>query len=83
MRQPIEPAELALEGLMQTWAGELESAGAVRVKSLDPGPMNTALRRKGFSQGAPAPDPAVAARALLWLLGPDSRPATGAAYSVR
>jgi len=76
-------SKFALEGLMQIWAGELEGAARVRVNSLDPGPMDTALRRKGFSPGAAAPDPSAAARALLWLLGPDSRPATGAAFSVR
>ena len=76
-------SKFAVEGLMQTWASELESTAAVRVNSLDPGPMDTALRRKGFSQGAPAPEPTAAARALLWLLGPDSRPATGTAFSVR
>jgi NAD(P)-dependent dehydrogenase (short-subunit alcohol dehydrogenase family) len=75
-------AKFAVEGLMQTWAPELESA-RVRVNSLDPGPMETALRRKGFAESARAPSPAAAARALLWLLGPDSAPATATAFSLR
>jgi hypothetical protein len=54
----------------------------VRVNSLDPGPMDTALRRKGYTQGAVAPPPDAAARALLWLLGPDSGRATGKAFSL-
>ena len=80
---PYGVAKFALEGLMQTWALELEGA-RVRVNSLDPGPMETALRRKGYAEGsgqAPAPD--AAANALLWLLGPDSAPATGTAFSLR
>lgn len=75
-------SKFALEGLMQTWAQELEGAGRVRVNSLDPGPMDTALRRKGYDRSVAAPDPAAAANALLWLLGPDSRPATGAGFSL-
>jgi NAD(P)-dependent dehydrogenase (short-subunit alcohol dehydrogenase family) len=75
-------AKFALEGLMQTWAEELEGAARVRVNTLDPGPMETALRRKGYTQGAAAPPPDAAASALLWLLGPDSAPATGTAFSL-
>jgi len=79
---PYGVAKFAIEGLMQTWAPELE-ATHVRVNSLDPGPMDTALRRKGYADGARAPSPVAAARALLWLLGPDSRPATATAFSLR
>jgi NAD(P)-dependent dehydrogenase (short-subunit alcohol dehydrogenase family) len=79
---PYGVAKFAVEGLMQTWALELESA-RVRVNSLDPGPMDTALRRKGYAGEVPAPPPEAAARALLWLLGPGSAPATGTAFSLR
>ena len=76
-------SKFALEGMMQIWADELESAGRVRVNSLDPGAMDTALRRKGYTRGAAAaPPPAAAAHALLWLLGPGSRPATGQPFSL-
>lgn len=75
-------SKFAVEGLMQTWAQELEGAGRVRVNSLDPGPMDTALRRKGYDRSVPAADPSTAASALLWLLGPESRPATGEAFSL-
>ena len=75
-------SKFALEGMMQIWADELEGAGRVRVNSLDPGAMDTALRRKGYTQGAAAPPPDAAARALLWLLGPASGPATGQAFSL-
>lgn len=76
-------AKFALEGLMQVWAQELEAAGRVRVNTLDPGPMDTPLRRKGYAQAAGAPAPDAAARAVLWLLGPDSAPASGRAFSAR
>jgi len=76
-------SKFALEGLMQTWAQELETAGRVRVNSLDPGPMTTPLRRKGYAEVGAARDPALAASAVLWLLGPDSRPASGQAFSLR
>jgi NAD(P)-dependent dehydrogenase (short-subunit alcohol dehydrogenase family) len=76
-------SKFALEGLMQTWAQELERGARVRVNSLDPGPMNTPLRRKGYAEVGDARDPAVAAAGVLWLLGPDSRPASGQAFSLR
>lgn len=76
-------SKFALEGLMQIWAQELEGAGRVRVNSLDPGPMDTALRLRGYDRSVAAPDPSAAAQALLWLLGPDSRPASGTAFSLR
>jgi NAD(P)-dependent dehydrogenase (short-subunit alcohol dehydrogenase family) len=75
-------SKFALEGLMQIWAEELEGNGRVRINTLDPGPMETALRRKGYTQGEAAPPPETAARALLWLLGPDSAPASGTAFSL-
>lgn len=73
-------SKFAVEGLVQTWAQELASAGRVRINSFDPGPMDTVLRRKGYATAAGARDPAVAAAAALWLLGPDSAPATGQAF---
>jgi NAD(P)-dependent dehydrogenase (short-subunit alcohol dehydrogenase family) len=79
---PYGVSKFAVEGLMQTWAPELESA-RVRLNSLDPGPMDTALRRKGFAESVRGPAPEAAARAVLWLLGPDSAPASGAAFSLR
>ena len=74
--------KFALEGLMQGWAQELEAAARVRINSLDPGPMDTAMRRKGYTKDVAAPDPAAAANALVWLLGPDSAPASGTAFSL-
>lgn len=76
-------SKFALEGLMQVWAQELESGGRVRINTLDPGPLDTALRRRGYADSHGARDPAAAAPAVLWLLGADSRPASGRAFSLR
>lgn len=73
-------SKFALEGLMQAWSQELEREARVRVNSLDPGPMKTGLRKRGYADGSGA-DPSVAARAVAWLLGASS--ATGQAFSLR
>lgn len=75
-------AKFALEGLMQTWAQELEGAGRVRINTLDPGPLDTPLRRKGYADALGGVDPSTAANAALWLLGPDSRGVSGQALSL-
>ncbi|HUR40565.1 MAG TPA: SDR family NAD(P)-dependent oxidoreductase [Verrucomicrobiae bacterium] len=80
---PYGVAKVALEGMAQAWAQELQSAGRVRVNTLDPAPMDTALRRKGFAGGAKAEGPERAANAALWLLSAQSRPASGQAFSLR
>ena len=74
-------AKFAVEGLMQTWAQELERDGRVRLNTLDPGPLNTALRRRGYTSTAGADDPAAAAVAIAWLLGRDSAGVAGQAIS--
>lgn len=74
-------SKAAVEGLMRIWAQDLESEGRVRFNSYDPGPMNTALRRKGYAASAGAAEPQIAVPQLLWLLGPDSRSVSGQALS--
>ncbi len=70
----------ALEGLTQILAAELDS-GHIRVNSLDPGPVRTALRAQAY----PAEDPRTLPTAeeilpvYLYLLGPDSRGVSGRA----
>jgi len=73
-----------LEIFMQTLAEELESNTSIRVNSLDPGAVHTALRRIAY----PAEDssllrsPADVTRAFLYLVGPESRGVTGKQFSL-
>jgi len=72
-------SKAGLEIFMQTLAEELESNTPIRVNSLDPGPVHTALRRTAY----PAEDssqlrsPADVTRAFLYLVGPESPGMTG------
>jgi NAD(P)-dependent dehydrogenase (short-subunit alcohol dehydrogenase family) len=73
-----------LEIFMQILAEELESNTSIRVNSLDPGAVHTALRRIAY----PAEDssllrsPADVTRAFLYLVGPESRGITGKQFSL-
>jgi NAD(P)-dependent dehydrogenase (short-subunit alcohol dehydrogenase family) len=73
----------AIEGLVKSWAEELEIQPQLRINSYDPGPMRTRLRVRGYPgedlQRVPQPDSAVPG--LLWLLGADSRGVSGRALS--
>ncbi len=72
----------ALEHLMRSWAAELPLGGSVRMNSVDPGPLRTGHRLKGYPGEVleEAPLPETATPALLWLLGPDSRGVSGSAF---
>ena len=77
-------SKAGLEIFMQTLAEELESNTSIRVNSLDPGPVHTALRRIAY----PAEDssqlrsPADVTRAFLYLIGPESRGITGRQFTL-
>jgi NAD(P)-dependent dehydrogenase (short-subunit alcohol dehydrogenase family) len=73
----------ALEGLMQTWAVELEGDSSVRINTLDPGPLRTAMRARLYPGEDPetVPTPADIATAYLYLLGPDSEGLSGRSLS--
>lgn len=75
-------SKFALEGLMRIAAQELEAGGRVRINTLDPGPMETALRRRGYADVGSAPSPEAAAAEILWLLSPASAPLSGQALCV-
>jgi NAD(P)-dependent dehydrogenase (short-subunit alcohol dehydrogenase family) len=69
----------ALGPMAAIWADELERAGKPRMNVLVPGPVATPQRRQSHpgehpSQLRSADD---AARAFVWLLGPDSAPLAG------
>ena len=75
----------ALEGLMQTLAEELEVNTNIRVNSLDPGPVRTAMRAHAYPAENPAglPEPTTIMTRYLYLMGPDSKGVSGKAYSAQ
>jgi NAD(P)-dependent dehydrogenase (short-subunit alcohol dehydrogenase family) len=78
-------SKFAIEGLMQTLADELEPSPAIRVNSLDPGPVRSRLRAHAY----PAEDPRrlLSAEeivgAYLYLMGPDSRGVSGQTFAAQ
>ncbi len=75
----------ALEGMMQILAAELESNTSVRVNSIDPGAVRTAMRARAYpgedAGRLPTPDSVMAT--YLYLLGPDSKGVSGQAFSAQ
>lgn len=67
-------SKFAVEGMVQTWAAELEGIGSVRINSINPGATGTNMRAQAF----PAENPTELKTAdeimpaYLYLLGPDS-----------
>ncbi len=76
-------AKAGLEHLMNLLARELGNT-QVRVNSLDPGPVKTALRARAFPAEASAASrlPEVVAPAFVYLLGADSREVHGQALAI-
>ena len=75
----------ALEGLAQTLADELAANTRVRVNTLDPGPVRTALRVRAYPGEDPTslPVPADIMPIYHYLLGPASRGETGRQFSAQ
>lgn len=78
-------AKAGIENLMQILAAELEANTAVRVNSLDPGPVRTALRRLAYPGEDPRalPTPEEVVLPYLYLLGPASRDITGQQFEAQ
>jgi NAD(P)-dependent dehydrogenase (short-subunit alcohol dehydrogenase family) len=76
-------AKYAVEGMVKSWASELEHVPQVRLNAYDPGPLRTFLRLKGYpgedAQALPGPETAVPG--LLYLLGADSAGLSGKRFS--
>jgi len=78
-------SKFATEGLMQTWADELENTSNIRVNSINPGPTRTRMRLKAY----PGEDrdllktPDEIAGTYLYLLGPDSKGITGQQFDAQ
>ena len=72
-------SKFGTEGLMQVLAHEMADTTRIRINSLNPGPVRTALRRQAF----PAenldrlPEPAAIVAPYLYLLGPASQGVNG------
>ena len=60
-------SKFATEGLMQVWAAELGGIGSVRVNSLNPGAVNTAMRRAAYPAEPPDTNPEPAALMATWV----------------
>ncbi len=77
-------SKAGLEGLMQLLAAELEDTSRVRVNSLDPGPVQTGLRRSAYPAEDPRqhPQPEQVVGAFLYLLGPESKRLHGQSLTV-
>ena len=78
-------SKFAVEGLMQVLADETDTATSIRVNSVNPGPMRTAMRAKAYPGEDPAsvPEPGSALAPFLYLLGQDGRGITGRRFDAR
>jgi NAD(P)-dependent dehydrogenase (short-subunit alcohol dehydrogenase family) len=72
-------SKFAAEGMMQILADELGDSSAIRVNSIDPGPVRTDLRAKVYPGVNPDkwPKPESILAPLLYLMGPDSKAVNG------
>ena len=72
-------SKAGIENLAQILADELEANTAIRVNSVDPGPVRTRLRRQAYpaEDGSKLAAPEDVVNPFLYLLGPDSRGITG------
>jgi NAD(P)-dependent dehydrogenase (short-subunit alcohol dehydrogenase family) len=78
-------SKFAVEGLMQVLADETDTVTSIRVNSVNPGPMRTAMRAKAYPGEDPVsvPLPGSALAPFLYLLGQDGRGITGRRFDVR
>ena len=78
-------SKFATEGLMQVLADELGAISNVRVNSLNPGAVNTAMRRTAYPAEPPTtnPDPEALMQHWLYLMSDDSKDVNGLALSVQ
>ena len=78
-------SKFAIEGLMQVLADELEENSRVRVNSINPGRVRTAMRAAAYPAENPAEllTPQDIVQAYLYLLGPDGRDVHGQALDAQ
>lgn len=72
-------SKFAVEGMVQTWAAELDGLGSVRINAINPGATSTNMRAQAYP--AENPENLKTAEqimpAYLYLLGPDSDKVNG------
>ncbi len=75
-------SKFGVEGLMQVLAHESAETTRIRVNSLNPGPVRTAMRQQAYPGEVPgrSPEPAAIVNPFLYLLGPASRGVNGEAF---
>jgi len=78
-------SKFATEGMMQVLADELGSTTSIRVNSLNPGPVNTAMRRLAYPAEPPTTNPYPEDLMALWLylMSPASRGLNGQALNAQ
>jgi NAD(P)-dependent dehydrogenase (short-subunit alcohol dehydrogenase family) len=78
---PYAAAGAALENLAQVWADELGANTRIRMNTLDPGAVRSALRARAYPGENPLnlPAPEAVMAQYLYLMGPDSHGITGQA----
>lgn len=72
----------AAEAMFAAFALELRQEAGLRFNSVNPGPMRTGIRTRGYSgeSATATPPPETRLARLLWLLGTDSRGVSGQAF---
>jgi NAD(P)-dependent dehydrogenase (short-subunit alcohol dehydrogenase family) len=78
-------AKFALEGMSQVLADELAATTRVRVNCLNPGAVNTAMRRTAYPAENPTrnPSPEQVMPAFLYLMGEDSIGTSGYSFDAQ
>ena len=78
-------AKAGVECMMQILADETETNTRIRVNSIDPGPVRSALRTLAYPGENPGklPLPDAVVPVYLYLMGPDSRGVTGQQFDAR
>jgi len=78
-------SKFAIEGLMQVLADETDTITSIRVNSVNPGRIRTAMRARAYpgEDTDSVPLPSKAMPAYLYLLGPESRGVTGRRFDAQ
>jgi NAD(P)-dependent dehydrogenase (short-subunit alcohol dehydrogenase family) len=78
-------SKFAIEALMQVLADETDTLTSIRVNSVNPGGIRTAMRARAYpgEDAGSVPLPSRAMPAFLYLLGPESRGVTGRRFDVQ